>query len=93
MEAIFNQILGELKIVRTVIQVVKLRQDELFKVTQAINHNQDIANAKIEPLTMSDHYNIQDILTALKDGQERQDRILESLGMRSLEQEKPTYAI
>jgi chromosome segregation ATPase len=121
MEAILNQILVELKIVKADVgnlktdiqevktdigylkadmqevktdignlksdmQIVKLRQDESFQFIHAIRHNQELTNAKIEGLAMDVH-SIHGVLTALKDGQERQDRILESLAMRSLEQE------
>ena len=86
MEQLLQQILNELQTMNQRLSNSELRQNEISQIVQAIHHQQEIADAKLEALTLDVHY-IRGDLTSLKEGQERQDRILESLAMRSLEQE------
>jgi len=74
--------------------------DETKAMLNAILENQQMTNAKLEAMQMDIHHMKGDIvklqqdmtivkqdISDIKSGQERQDRILESLALRSLEQE------
>ncbi|HHW37246.1 MAG TPA: hypothetical protein GXX18_08425 [Bacillales bacterium] len=67
-------------------QSIKSQLDENTQLLKALHHRQDETDAKLENLTMDMHL-MRGELSSLKEGQERQDKILESLAMRSLEQE------
>lgn len=85
-DQILNQILEEL-------QSLKSGQAELQEITRAIRDRQEGTDAKLEALSMDVHQlngtavSIKENLSELKKGQERQDKVLESLAVRSLEQE------
>ncbi|MDF2923192.1 MAG: hypothetical protein K0R57_2106 [Paenibacillaceae bacterium] len=72
--------------IQTNVQYLIEGQKELYQLVRAIHHRQDMTDAKLEALTLDVHY-IRGDLAALKDSEDRQNRILESLGLRSLEQE------
>ncbi|MBD2868398.1 hypothetical protein [Paenibacillus arenilitoris] len=61
-------------------------QKELNLIVTAIRDRQDEADARFEALSFDIH-RILGELSELKKGQERQDKILEALALRSLEQE------
>lgn len=65
---------------------IKSQLNEHTQLFHAIRDRQEETDAKLDALSMTVNY-IQGDLTSLKEGQERQDRILESLSLRSLEQE------
>lgn len=60
--------------------------DELKEMVLALRERGEETDAKLESLAMDVH-KLHGELSSLKQGQERQDKILESLAMRSLEQE------
>ncbi|WP_017754720.1 hypothetical protein [Calidifontibacillus oryziterrae] len=78
-DKILQQILTEL-------QSIKSQLDENTQITKTIRDRQEETDAKLVNLSMDVH-KIKGELLSLKEGQERQDKILESLAMRSLEQE------
>ena len=59
---------------------------ELFQLTKAIIHRQEMTDAKLEALTLDVH-KIYGMMVSFQASQERQDKILEMLSLRSLEQE------
>lgn len=61
-------------------------QKELFQLTKAIIHRQEMTDAKLEALTLDVH-KIYGMMVSFQASQERQDKILEMLSLRSLEQE------
>lgn len=60
--------------------------DELKQVVYALRHGQEETNAKLDGLTL-DVARVQVDVVTLKESQDRQNKILESLALRSLEQE------
>lgn len=60
--------------------------DEVKEIVTSLRERHEVTNAKLDALSMSLH-EITGEVTSLKQGQERQDKILESLALRSLEQE------
>ncbi|KIO56704.1 hypothetical protein B4064_0153 [Caldibacillus thermoamylovorans] len=56
------------------------------EIVRAIRHRQEETNTKLDALSM-DVYRLHGEVLSLKDGQERQERILEKLSLRSIEQE------
>ncbi|MEK3935032.1 hypothetical protein MKY41_06885 [Sporosarcina sp. FSL W7-1349] len=68
------------------IETLKSGQAELNDIVRVIRDRQDETDAKLESMHMDLHKVIGET-AALKQGQERQDKILESLALRSLEQE------
>ncbi|SDZ31106.1 hypothetical protein SAMN05421736_109146 [Evansella caseinilytica] len=68
------------------VQTLKAGQDELNHMVRAIHDRQEETDAKLEALTMDTH-KVRGELSSQKQGQERQDKILASLALRSLEQE------
>lgn len=66
--------------------------DEHTQLLKALYHRQEKTDAKLESLTMDVHH-MRGELELLKEGQTRQDKILESLAMRSLEQETELRAL
>lgn len=92
-DQILTQILDELKLMNTRIGNLEAGQSEIHQITTAIRDRQDETDAKLEALTMDIHRlngtveAIKEDVTELKKGQLRQDKILESLAVRSLEQE------
>lgn len=79
MEDTLKLILEELKELRT-------GQKELREIVDAIRHRQEETDAKLDSLSMDVH-KIHGELSSIKSGQERHEKILVSLSMRSLEQE------
>ncbi|MBY0223481.1 MULTISPECIES: hypothetical protein [Sporosarcina] len=65
---------------------IKSQLSENTQLTKAIFDRQDEKDAHVEARTLDVH-KLHGELASLKRGQERQDKILESLAMRSLEQE------
>jgi len=61
-------------------------QKELFQMTKAIIHRQELTDARLEALTLDVH-KIHGLMVSFQASQDRQDKILEILSMRSLEQE------
>lgn len=59
---------------------------ELHQITRALRDGQEELKAQMDSLTAT-VIHIQGDIAELKDGQLRQDKILESLALRSLEQE------
>jgi len=92
-EQILNRILEELKAINTRMGSLESGQAELQLITRAIRDRQDETDAKLEALAMDIHRlngtveSIQADVSELKKGQQRQDKVLESLAVRSLEQE------
>ena len=88
-EKLMNEIQGvkeEVGGLKGELQNVKSQLDENTQLIKALYHRQEETDAKIENLS-HDVHQIHQELTSFKEGQERQDKILESLAMRSLEQE------
>lgn len=83
LETVLNDALQPIK---EDIQSLKSGQLELNQLVRVIHDRQEETDARIESLSMDVHKVIGE-LTSLKQGQERQDKILESLALRSLEQE------
>ena len=73
--------------------LMQTQQTETNQLVRVIIDRQDETDAKLEALTMDVHKIRGDVtemkedISSLKQGQERQDKILASLAMRSLEQE------
>ncbi|MFM9328720.1 hypothetical protein [Paenibacillus mesotrionivorans] len=61
-------------------------QKELNQLTKAIIHRQEMTDAKLEALTLDVH-KIYGMMVSFQASKERQDKILEMLSLRSLEQE------
>lgn len=78
-EKILLQMLEELKNIKT-------QTNENTQLIKAIHDRQDETDAKLEGLSINVH-KLHGELASIKEGQERQDKILESLALRSLEQE------
>ncbi|WP_240375660.1 hypothetical protein [Bacillus piscicola] len=68
------------------ITLIKVQLNENTDLTRAIRDRQEETNAKLEALSMDTHQLHGDIVS-LKANESRQDKILESLAARSLEQE------
>lgn len=92
-EQILNQILDKLDEMNTRIGGLESGQAELQQITSAIRDRQEETDAKLEALSMDVHQ-LHGVVVAIKEeiaelnkGQQRQDRILEALAVRSLEQE------
>lgn len=68
------------------LDILEAGQQDLLQLTKAIMHRQELADAKLEALTLDVH-KIHGMMTAFQASQERQDKILEILSLRSLEQE------
>lgn len=71
---------------KTDVQVLESGQGELHQLTRAIYDRQEETDARMESLTMDVHKATGSV-TSLKQGQERHEKILGSLALRSLEQE------
>lgn len=71
---------------------IRSQLDEHTQLLKALYHRQEETDAKLESLAMDVHH-IRGELEFLKEGQTRQDKILESLAMRSLEQETELRAL
>ncbi|EKN64573.1 hypothetical protein P9E76_06925 [Schinkia azotoformans] len=92
-EQMFKELMNEIKGMKEDIkglkednQSIKSQLEENTQLTKAIHHRQEESDAKLENLSMDMHL-MRGELSSLKEGQERQDKILESLALRSLEQE------
>ena len=83
-----NQELKELlqSVIRDELAPIKSQMNENTQLIRTIIDRQEETDAKLEAMSMDVH-KIHGELQSLKDGQERQDKILESLALRSLEQE------
>lgn len=77
---------GEIQVVKKDLCQMKSQLHENTELTKAIHHRQEETDAKVKNLAMDVH-KLRGELTSLKEGQARQDKILESLALRSLEQE------
>ena len=77
---------GEIQVVKKDLCQMKSQLHENTELTKAIHYRQEEIDAKVENLAMDVH-KLRGELTSLKEGQARQDKILESLALRSLEQE------
>ncbi|MDU0332572.1 hypothetical protein RW092_20585 [Paenibacillus sp. 3LSP] len=92
-DQILNQILDKLNEMNSRIGSIESGQAELQHIIRAIRDRQEESDAKLEALSMDVHRlngtveAIKEDLSELKEGQQRQDKILESLAVRSLEQE------
>lgn len=75
------------------LELLESGQKKLNQIVQAIRDRQENSDAKLESVSMDVHKlhgemtNIKETQQILIHGQERQDKILESLALRSLEQE------
>ncbi|MGG5253695.1 hypothetical protein ACQYAD_09385 [Neobacillus sp. SM06] len=83
----------KLDLILNKLEMLESGQKELNQIVRAIRDRQENTDAKLESLSMDVH-NIRGVITSIKEtqqiliqGQERQDKILESLALRSLEQE------
>ena len=68
------------------VQNLQAGQSELYQLTRAIYDRQEETDARLEALTMDVHKATGDI-TSLKQVQARQEKIMSTLALRSLEQE------
>lgn len=59
---------------------------EIYQIVRALWDRQEETDAKLDSISMDVH-KLHGEVTSLKEGQDRQDKILQSLAMRSLEQE------
>jgi len=66
--------------------VMQTQLKETNEIVRAIKHRQEETDAKLDALSMDVH-KLHGEVSSLKNGQERQERILESLSLRSIEQE------
>lgn len=66
--------------------LMQTQLNETNEIVRAIRHRQEETDAKLDALSMDVHKLHGEVLS-LKDGQERQERILETLIIRSVEQE------
>lgn len=82
----FPKLKQEFQELKQEFQDVKTQLNENTQLAKAIRDRQEETDAKLESLTMDVH-KIHGELSSLKQGQDRQDKILEALAMRSLEQE------
>ena len=79
--------------IETEFQTVKSQLDENTQLTKAIFHRQEETDAQLDAISMDVHKlhgemsGIKEAQDIIIHGQERQDKILESLALRSLEQE------
>lgn len=87
-----NGLKKEVSVMKEDLIIVKSQLDENTQLTKAIHHRQEITDTKLENLS-DDVHKLQGELSSLKEGQVRQDKILESLAMRSLEQETELRAL
>jgi chromosome segregation ATPase len=75
------------------IKNVDNRQSELYEIVTAIRHNQESQRAEHDAMVLTisgmqgDITSINQKIDHLAESQDRQDKILESLSLRSLEQE------
>ncbi|RKD24645.1 hypothetical protein BEP19_09735 [Ammoniphilus oxalaticus] len=76
----------ELKPIEKRLGAIELRQDGMREEQSALIQNQASSNAMLKALVDDVNY-IKGDVTALKEGQDRQNKVLESLALRSLEQE------
>lgn len=76
----------ELKEIKSDVNAIKLRQDSIKEENSAIHYNQESTNATLKALAEDVNYMKGDICL-LKEGQLRQEKILEKLALRSIEQE------
>jgi len=77
---------NRLESVENRVGAVEKRQDETYQIVRAIYSRQELTDAKLDALTI-DVRRMQGDFVELKESQERQDRILESLAIRSFDQE------
>lgn len=81
-----KQVKSQLDVNTKEIKLLKIQLTEMNQLDRAIFDRQEETDAKLESLTYEVH-NIYGEISSLKAGQERQNRILASLSLRSLEQE------
>lgn len=86
MEKKLDLIFNELQNINQRIQNIESGQKELNQMVRVIHDRQEETDAKLESLTLDVH-KVHGELSSLKQGQERQEKILETLALRSIEQE------
>lgn len=77
---------SEIKDIKESQHLMQTQLNETNEIVRAIRHRQEETNTKLDALSM-DVYRLHGEVLSLKDGQERQERILEKLSLRSIEQE------
>ncbi|CEE00417.1 hypothetical protein BT1A1_0562 [Caldibacillus thermoamylovorans] len=77
---------SEIKDIKESQYLMQTQLNETNEIVRAIRHRQEETDAKLDALSMDVHKLHGEVLS-LKDGQERQERILETLIIRSVEQE------
>ncbi|MFZ2462943.1 MAG: hypothetical protein WAW77_04830 [Caldibacillus thermoamylovorans] len=77
---------SEIKDIKESQYLMQTQLNETNEIVRAIRHRQEETDAKLDALSMDVHKLHGEVLS-LKDGQERQERILEKLSLRSIEQE------
>jgi septal ring factor EnvC (AmiA/AmiB activator) len=77
---------SEIKDIKGSQYLMQTQLNETNEIVRAIRHRQEETDAKLDALSMDVHKLHGEVLS-LKDGQERQERILETLIIRSVEQE------
>jgi len=77
---------SEIKDIKESQHLMQTQLKETNEIVRAIRHRQEETDAKLDALSM-DVYKLHGEVLSLKDGQERQERILETLIIRSVEQE------
>ncbi|MFO1442065.1 hypothetical protein KDN24_02265 [Bacillus sp. Bva_UNVM-123] len=65
---------------------IEMRQDGMKEEISAIRYNQEVTNATLKSLSEDVNY-IKGDVSLLKENQERQEKILQTLSFRSIEQE------
>lgn len=73
-------------------ELMQIQLKETNQIVSAILNRQDETDAKLDSMAMDIH-KLRGDVTELKEGQERQDRILELLSVRSLDQETQLSAL
>lgn len=77
---------SEIKDIKESQHLMQTQLNETNEIVRAIRHRQEEMKTKLDALSM-DVYRLHGEVLSLKDGQERQERILEKLSLRSIEQE------
>lgn len=77
---------SEIKDIKESQHLMQTQLNKTNEIVRAIRHRQEETNTKLDALSM-DVYRLHGEVLSLKDGQERQERILEKLSLRSIEQE------
>lgn len=83
---------SELGSLREIQALMQSQLSETNAIVRAIRDRQEETDAKLDALSMDVH-KLHGELTHLKEGQERHERILEKLSLRSIEQETDISAL